>query len=123
MESFRDNRFGPQVSTHLNPSYDRIKPEDTTWTDSEAAVNFSEAWFGTVYDLAKSLEFAISGIETFVNASEFMDEWYLGNYFDSGFFLGSGVSSSLFIFYDFFAVYVDNLLYQMSDDIRMPVGE
>ena len=116
IESFRDTRFGPQVSTHLKPSYDRVKPEDSTWTDSETAINFSEAWFGTVYDLAKSLEFAISGIESFVSASEFMDEWYLGNYFDSGYFLGSGVASSMFIFYDFFAVYVDNLLYQMSDD-------
>ena len=81
IESFRDKRFGPKVSTHLDPSYNRIKPSDTTWADSETAVNFSEAMFGTVYDLFNSLEFAISGIETFVSASEFMDEWYLGNYF------------------------------------------
>ena len=98
----------------MEPTYHRFAPEE--WTSSKSAINFTEAWYGTVYDLAKSLEFAISGIETFVNASEFMDEWYVGNYFQSGYFLGSGVASTLFIVYDFFAVYVDNLIYQMEDD-------
>ena len=94
------------------PNY-RFAPED--WTSFKSIEYLIEAWYGTVYDLAKSLEFSTSGVEYFVFASEFLDEWYLKNYFQSGYFYGSGIANILFMVFDFQDVYVDNLRYQMSD--------
>jgi hypothetical protein len=59
-----------------------------------------------------SLEFAIGGVETFVNTAEFMDEWNKDNHFQSGYFFGVGVTNTAFLWYDLFMTYVDNLIFQ-----------
>ena len=50
-------------------------------TYSNGVTDYTDAFFGTIFDAVKSLEFAIGGVESFINSAEFLDEWFKGNYF------------------------------------------
>ena len=86
--------------------------QDEGGEQQSAGAEWTDAMFGTIYDVLRSLEFAISGVEGFINSAEFLQEWNEGNYFQSGYFFGSGIFNTLFLWYDLFSVYVDNLMYQ-----------
>lgn len=47
---------------------------DSTNNDGEtsAIAEWTNAFFATIYDVLRSLEYAIGGIETFINTTEFM---------------------------------------------------
>lgn len=47
-------------------------PPVSAWTD---------AIMTSIYEILRSLEFAIGGIEIFINTTEFMQEWNNGDYF------------------------------------------
>jgi len=96
-----------------------VEPEeqDMPWFDqnedgAEGAVAvWTDAFFGTIYDMVRSVQFGVNGIESFVNAAEFTNKWMQGNYFQSGYFLGAGIFNTIFLWVDTFNTYVDNLIY------------
>lgn len=46
----------------------------------------------------------------FINTTEFMQQWYAGEYFQAGYFFGAGIFGTLYLWYDFFLVYAANLM-------------
>ena len=84
-----------------------MAPEE--WTNASSFVNLSEAWYGTVYDMSKSVELSTSGVETIVFASEMMNEWFLGNYYHAGYFYGSSIANAHFMLVEFFILFMGNI--------------
>jgi hypothetical protein len=89
------------------------------YDDGSSEENYVASWtnslMSTIYEVMTSLEYAIGGVETFINTAEFMEQWYAGEYFQSGYFFGSGLFGTLYLWYDFFLVYAENLMVTESE--------
>ena len=79
---------------------------DTT----NATAAWTDAVFKSIYEVLTSLEVAVGMMESFIMTAEFIQEWYKGNYFDSGYSFGAGVTGTFFLWYDIFMVYADNIM-------------
>ena len=107
----------PSVMNHDEDFNNGKMPEDQEqpWYDDNSnsenqVANWTNALFKTIYEVISSLEYAIGGIEVFINTSEFIGEYEQGNYFQSGYFFGSGIFGTFFLWYDLFIAYANNLM-------------